>query len=67
MDKNTIIREWLKSEGRTSKWLASAIGVTPEHLSRIINCKLAVGRTMALALENVSGGKIAASHWDAQL
>ena len=65
MEKHTLIKEWLKASGRSSKWLADQLGFTDSHMSRICN-GASVTKTTALALEKVSDGGIPASTWDVQ-
>lgn len=67
MDKVTNpIKDWLKSTGRSARWLAAEVGVTEEHISRIANDKLAPSRPLILALENVSQGGIPSARWAAE-
>jgi plasmid maintenance system antidote protein VapI len=63
MEKNIIIKQWLRAEGRSAKWLAVSIGMTPHHMSRIINGKAAVSKTVALAIEHVTSGEIQSEVW----
>ena len=60
MEPNPIMA-WLTAEGRSAVWLADKIGITPGYLSRIGSRKAQPSKTIAVALESVTG--IPASVW----
>lgn len=63
MKEKTVIKKWLKAEGRTSKWLAGMLGISVDHMSKISTGKVQVTRTTALAIERVTNGAVPADSW----
>jgi DNA-binding transcriptional regulator YdaS (Cro superfamily) len=59
MDLNT----YLKSEGRTARWLAGKIGCHENHLSRVRLGKNSPSPMLAKAIERETGGAVPASQW----
>ena len=66
MKKQTVIKSWLESEGRSSKWLAETLGISEQHMSKISTGKAQVTRTTALAIERVTNGAVPADSWNGE-
>jgi DNA-binding transcriptional regulator YdaS (Cro superfamily) len=59
--KPNPIQDWLRANGRTSTWLASGAGCTESYLSQIGRGRRVPSKALAVAIEAVTGGGIAAN------
>ena len=55
--------EYLKSEGRTGKWLAAKLGVRDQWVSAIRRGREKPSRHLAMHIESVTDGAVPVSVW----
>ena len=60
---NTKLRNYLTNRGISQRWFAKAIGITPNHLSRIISGKSIPTIKLANEIEKQTGGLITMYDW----
>ena len=63
MEQEHPLKRWLRLNNKRAKWLAERVGVTPEHLSRIINGKHDISRTAALAVQQITENGVTLADW----
>lgn len=57
------LRAWLRREGRRHSWLAEQCHVNPATLTRWLQGKAMPQPVYRTALEEITGGDVAASDW----
>lgn len=57
------LRAWLTDNGKTGREFSEELGVQPETVSRILHRRLPVSRTVALAIECLTGGQVPRAAW----
>ena len=64
MDQEHNLKRWLRMNNKPAKWLAKQIGVTPEHLSRIMSDEPSnIKRANAMAIQLVTDGGVTLQDW----
>lgn len=56
---------WLEASGLTQNALAEKIGVGQPYVSRLVSGARSPGRAVALAIQELSKGRVPASSWSA--
>ena len=54
---------WIAREGRKKAWIADQVGATSAMVSRWLRCGVVPDARYREALEEVTGGAVAASDW----
>ncbi len=57
------LADYLKSEGRTGRWLAQRLGCSEQHISGIRKNNAKPSRILAKAIERETAGAVPASQW----
>lgn len=56
---NGDIKAWLKAAGKTQRWLADHLNVTPQYISQVC-AGYTISSAMAYAIEDLSDGAVVA-------
>lgn len=60
MSRKVTLKDWLDEHGHSQKWLADALGVTPQQVSSWVAGRHRPDDIYAFAIEQLTGGAVSA-------